>query len=154
MVGAGVAKADSVVYTLTGSTNPAFGPVHTESFQFTAPGFIASYTDLFASQLPSCVACASSGIAVEFYPNGTLPIVIPVDLIRFTDANGIVYGFFFAPGAFSAPGTYITSDHLPYIESNIGTLDVQVAEPSSLLLLVCSTLALAGAVQAKRLFLA
>ncbi len=32
---AGVSRADGVTYTLTGSTNPEFGPVHAESFSFT-----------------------------------------------------------------------------------------------------------------------
>jgi hypothetical protein len=148
---AGIARADGVTYTLTGSTNPEFGPVHAESFSFTTSSFITSYTDLTPSQLTSCVACQE----VEFYPNGTLNTVVPVDLLRFTDTNGIVYGFFFSPGAFDAPGTYTASDYPPYIISNVGTLTVTttaVPEPSAAMLLMLGLLAMFGvaAVQSRR----
>ena len=125
LIDAGMAEADTVIYTLTGTTNPAFGPVHAESFQFTTSSFVTSYTSLSVSQLDSCVACSDSGTTVEFYPNGTLDTVVPVDEIRFSDANGIVYGFFFAPGDLSEPGTYTASDFPPNITSNTGTLTVQ-----------------------------
>ena len=156
LCGAGVAKADSVVYTLTGSTNPAFGSVHAESFQYTAPGFITSYIALSASELDSCVACFQPGTAVEFYPSGTHPLIIPADLIRFTDANRVVYGFFFAPGDFSAPGTYTTFSDEPDITSNIGTLTVRLVprstpEPSSLLLVASGLLGLLGAAPIRKL---
>jgi hypothetical protein len=154
LIGAGVVHADSVVYTLTGTTNPAFGPVHAEGFQYTAPDFITSGISLPASELDSCVAC----MGLEFFPNGTASIMIPVDFIRFTDANDIIYGFFFAPGDFSAPGTYTSSDFPPYITSNLGTLAVQVTpepvqvapEPSSLLLLAAGILGLVGAAHIKK----
>jgi hypothetical protein len=115
----------SVVYTLTGSVNPALGPVHAESFQFTTSSFITSTINLDASQLDSCVACAPSGTAVQFFPNGTTNVVVPVDYVNITDANGVVYGFFFPPGTFSASGTYTASDYPPYIVSNIGILTVR-----------------------------
>jgi hypothetical protein len=154
LIGARVARADSIVYTLTGSTNPAFGPVHAEGFQFTAPNFVTSALSLSASQLDSCVACSLSGTALQFFPNGSVSTIIPVDYFAFTDASGIVYGFFFAPGAFSAPGTYTASSDLPFIISNICTLTVQATpEPSSLLLLLAGVLGLAGAVQIKKLLL-
>ena len=140
---ASAARADGVTYTLTGSTNPEFGPVHAESFTFTTSSFITSYTDLNPSQFTSCVACQE----IEFYPNGTLNTVVPVDLIRFTDTNGIVYGFFFSPGAFDAPGTYTASDYPPYIVSNIGTLTVSttaVPEPSAAMLLMLGLIAMFG----------
>jgi hypothetical protein len=157
LCGAGVTKADSVIYTLTGSSNPAFGPPsHTESFQFTASSFITSYIGLSASELDSCVACIQSGTAVEFYPSGTQPLIIAADLIRFTDANDIVYGFFFDPGAFSAPGTYTTFEDEPYITSNVGTLTVQLVpaltpEPSSLLLVASGLLGLLGTAPIRKL---
>jgi hypothetical protein len=150
LIGGGVSRADGVIYTLTGSTNPAFGSVPTESFQYMAPGFVTSETDLTASELDFCVACYPSGTAVQFYPNGAVPTVIPIDFIRFTDANGIIYGFFFAPDTFSEPGTYTSFDYLPYIVLNIGTLTVQTTpEPSSLLLLALALLS-AGALQIKK----
>lgn len=121
----GVASADSVVYTFTGTTLPGAGPQHTESFQFTAPGFITSATDLSASELNSCTACALSGTTVQFFPNGTASLIVPADFIRFTDADGIVYGYFFAPGDFSAPGSYTGFNDPPVIVSDIGTLTVQ-----------------------------
>lgn len=159
LCGAGVTKADSVIYTLTGTSNPEFGPpAHTESFQFTAPGFVTSYTALSASDLDSCVACFQPGTTVEFYPSGTLPLVVSRDLIRFTDANDSVYGFFFEPGAFSTPGTYTTIDDGVYITSNVGTLTVQLVpaltpEPSSLLLVASGLLGLLGAAPIRKLLL-
>jgi hypothetical protein len=124
---AGAARADGVTYTLTGSTNPEFGPVHAESFSFTASSFVTSYTDLTPSQLTGCVACQE----IEFYPNGTLNSDIPMDMIRFTDTSGVIYGFFFNPGAFDASGTYTASDFPPFIISNVGTLTVSTtAVPS------------------------
>jgi hypothetical protein len=130
--GVPLAQAGTVIYTLEGMTNPGFGPVHSESFRFTAPDLITSMISLSAAELDSCVACIQPGTAVEFYPYGTVSIVIPVDYIRFTDADQKVYGFFFAPGALSAAGTYDTFDDLPYITSNVGTLTVQTApEPST-----------------------
>ena len=45
---------------------------------------------------------------MQFIPHGTVSSIIPVDYNRFTDANNIVYGFFFAPGDFPALGTYTT----------------------------------------------
>src|SRR5580700_10544968 len=121
LIAAAPARADGVVYTLTGSTNSTLGPVHAEGFQFTAPDFITSYTGLSESELGSCTACALAGTAIEFYPSGSIDTIVPVDLIRFTDANGVVYGFFFAPGDFSASGTYTTSDYPPYIVSIVGS---------------------------------
>jgi len=154
LLSAGVSRADDIVYTLTGSVNPALGPVHEESFQFTSPGFITSSTSLSVSQLDSCVACDPFGTAVEFFPNGAVATIIPVDYIAFTDADGVVYGFFFAPGTFSAPGTYSTFEDSPYILSNIGTLtieEVAAAEPSSVLLLALGLLSLVAAAVARRI---
>jgi len=108
-----LAQAGPVVYTLEGTTNPVWGPVHSESFRFTAPDLITSMISLSAAELDSCVACIQPGTAVEFFPNGTVPIIISVDYIRFTDADQKVYGFFFAPGALSAAGTYDTFDYPP-----------------------------------------
>jgi len=151
-MGTSSARAD-VIYTLTGSTNPAFGPVHSEDFQFTSPDFITSSVSLTASDLNSCVACAPSGTAVQFFPYGSVPVVVAVDYISFTDANGVVYGFFFDAGDFSTPGTYTASSFLPYIVSNSGTLTVeQTPEPSTLLLLGIGMLALIGAGIAKHSF--
>lgn len=143
-IGASSARAD-VIYTLTGSTNPAFGPVHSEDFQFTSTDFITSSVSLAASDLNSCVACAPSGTAVQFFPYGTVPVVAAVNYISFTDANGVVYGFFFDAGDFSTPGTYTASSFLPYIVSNSGTLTVeQTPEPSTLLLLGIGMLGVIG----------
>jgi len=145
LIAAAPARADGVVYTLTGSTNSTLGPVHAEGFQFTAPDFITSYTGLSESELGSCTACALAGTAIEFYPSGSIDTIVPVDLIRFTDANGVVYGFFFAPDDFSATGTYTTSDYPPYIVSNVGILTVQnTSEPPGFLLLAAGLLALVG----------
>lgn len=145
LIGTRSARAD-VIYTLTGSTNPAFGPVHAESFQFTSPDFITSSVTLSASDLNSCVSCALSGTAVQFFPDGSVPVILPVDYIAFTDANDVIYGFFFDAGDFSALGTYTASSFLPYIVSNNGTLTVeQTPEPSSLPLLGIGLLALTGA---------
>jgi len=143
-----LANAAQVVYTLTGTTNPAFGPVHAEAFQFSATGFVASYVSLSAVQLDSCTACTQPGTTVEFYPNGTVQTIIPADYIRFTDANGIVYGFYFPPGSFSTAGTYHTFDDPPYITSNIGTLTVQVMQtpPNPVPLPPSVLLALTGSV--------
>jgi hypothetical protein len=100
---------------------------------------------LSESELGSCTACALAGTAIEFYPSGSIDTIVPVDLIRFTDANGVVYGFFFAPGDFSATGTYTTSDYPPYIVSNVGILTVQnTSEPPGFLLLAAGLLALVG----------
>jgi hypothetical protein len=140
---AGVSRADGVTYTLTGSTNPEFGPVHAESFSFTTSSFVTAYTDLLPSQLTSCVACQE----VEFYPNGTMNSDIATDEIRFTDTNGVIYGFFFDAGAFDAPGTYTASDIPPFAVSNIGTLTVTttaVAEPSAAMLLTLGLIAMFG----------
>ncbi|MGJ5814860.1 PEP-CTERM sorting domain-containing protein [Paludibaculum fermentans] len=134
---ASTTSAAPIVYTLTGTTNPVFGSTHSESFRFTASGFVNSWTTLSAGDLDACVACISSGPAIDFVPNGALDVVIPVDLIRFTDANGIVYGFFFVPEAFSNPGTYTAFGYFPYITSNLGVLTVEeTPEPSTLLLMM------------------
>jgi len=78
---------------------------------------------------------------------------VPIDFIRFTETNGIICGFFFAPDTFSELGTYTCFDYLPYIISNVGTLTVQTTpEPSSSLLLALALLS-AGAVPIKELFL-
>ena len=63
---------------------------------------------LSASELDSCVACIQPGRAVQFIPHGTVSSIVPIDYNRFTDVNYIVYGFFFAPGDFSALETYTT----------------------------------------------
>lgn len=115
-----------VVYTVTGLTFPGAGPQHTETFQFTASNFITSSISLSASRLDSCVNCIQSGIAVQFFPNGTLPLIVPADSVHFTDADGIVYGWVFAPGAFSATGTYTAFDYPPYIVSDVATMTVRV----------------------------
>lgn len=128
VTGVPLAQASPIVYTLTGATNPAFGPVHPESFRFTAPGFITSLLTVAVAQLDSCVACQT----IDFVPNGTYRTIIPLDYIRFTDLNGVVYGFYFAPDTFSEPGRHETFDYPPYVISNPGTLTVQpVPEPST-----------------------
>jgi hypothetical protein len=114
-----------VVYTITGLTFPGAGPAHTETFQFTAPSFISSSVSLTASRLDSCVNCTQSGTAVQFFPNGTLPLIVTADSVHFTDADGIVYGWEFAPGAFSRTGTYTAFDYPPYIVSDVATMIVQ-----------------------------
>jgi len=115
----------SVVYTITGLTFPGAGPQHTETFQFSAPNFIASSIGLSASRLDSCVNCIQSGIAVQFFPKGTLPLIVPADSVHFTDADGFIYGWNFAPGAFSATGTYTAFDYPPYIVSDVATMTVR-----------------------------
>jgi len=116
---------NSVVYTITGLTFPGAGPQHTETFQFTAPNFIISSISLSASRLDSCVNCIQSGTAVQFFPNGTLPLIVPADSVHFTDADGIVFGWVFSPGAFSATGTYTAFDYPPYIVSDVATMTVR-----------------------------
>ena len=115
----------SVVYTVTGLTFPGAGPQHTETFQFTAPNFITSSISLSASGLDSCANCIQSGTAVQFFPKGTLPLIVPADSVHFTDADGIIYGWIFAPGAFSAAGTYKAFDYPPYIVSDVATMTVR-----------------------------
>lgn len=117
----------AVLYTLTGESNPQFGVQHPESFTYTVPQLIKTEVDLTATQLNSCVACAGTGVAVQFFPNGSTNTIVPVDFIRFTDADGKVYGFFFAPGTFGIPGTYKAGNYPPYITSNTGTLTIQPA---------------------------
>lgn len=119
---------NSVVYTVSGLTFPGAGPQHTETFQFTAPNFITSSVSLSASRLDSCVNCIQSGTAVQFFPNGTLPLVVPADSVHFTDADGIVYGWVFAPGTFSAAGTYTAFDYPPYIVSDVATMTVRAVQ--------------------------
>ena len=151
-IGTGVARADGTVYTLVGTSNPAYGPAHPEDFQFTSPGLITSAVNLTGSQLNYCDACYPTGAVVQFFPTGTVNTIVPVDYIRFTDANGIVFGFFFDPGDFAKTGTYTTSDFLPYITSNVGTLTVQATpEPGIALLLAVGLLGLLGAVHMRKL---
>jgi hypothetical protein len=114
-----------VVYTVTGLTFPGAGPQHTETFQFTAPNFITSRINLSASQLDSCANCIQSGTSVQFFPKGTLPLVVPADSVHFTDADGMIYGWYFAPGAFSAEGTYTALNSPPYIVSDVATMTVR-----------------------------
>jgi hypothetical protein len=116
----------SVVYTVTGLTFPGAGPQHTETFQFTASSFVTSAISLSASRLDSCVNCIQSGTAVQFLPNGTLPLIVPADSVHFTDADGIIYGWVFTPGAFSATGTYTAFNYPPYIVSDVATMTVRV----------------------------
>jgi hypothetical protein len=115
----------SIVYTVTGLTFPGAGPQHTETFQFTAPNFISSASNLPASRLDSCMNCIQRGTAVQFFPNGTLNIIVPADSVHFTDADGIVYGWVFSPGAFSAIGTYTAFNYPPYIVSEVATMTVR-----------------------------
>jgi len=115
----------SVVYTVTGLTFPGAGPQHTETFQFTASNFITSAIDLSASRLDSCVNCIKSGTAVQFFPNGTLNLIVPADSVHFTDDDRIVYGWVFPPGAFTASGTYKAFDYPPYIVSDVATMTVR-----------------------------
>jgi len=115
-----------VIYAVTGLTFPGAGPQHTETFQFTARNFITSQITLSASQLDSCVNCIQSGKSVQFFPNGTLPLIVAADSVHFTDADGFVYGWVFAPGAFSAAGTYTAFNDPPYIVSDVATLTVRV----------------------------
>jgi hypothetical protein len=117
------------VYMFTGTTNPVGGPVHTEAFQFTTPNHVTSYRALTAIQLDSCTACIPSGTAVEFYPNGTLSTIVPADFIRFTDATGVVFGYYFPPGSFTTPGTYHAFNYPPYITNDIATIIVQTIPP-------------------------
>jgi hypothetical protein len=64
-----------VIYIFTGTTaaalGPPFIPLRTEEFRYTSPNFILSKTDVFATQLDSCVNCwigPPSFLAVEFQP--------------------------------------------------------------------------------------
>jgi hypothetical protein len=115
-----------VVYTVTGQSFPGAGPQHTETFQFTAPYFITSAADLSAAQLDSCANCIQPGIAAQFFPNGTLNLIIPADSVHFTDADRIIYGWEFPPGAFAAAGTYSAFDYPPYIVNDVATMTVRI----------------------------
>ena len=115
----------SVVYTVTGLTFPGAGPQHTETFQFTPSNFITSAIDLPASRLDSCVNCTQTGTAVQFFPNGTLNLIVPANSVHFTDADGIVYGWVFPPHAFSGSGMYAAFDYPPYIVWDVATMTVR-----------------------------
>lgn len=141
----------------------AFSNTTGDAFSFTAPTYLTSITFAMGPGLLSCsgrfVFCGGSGAGV-FFPNFSL-ISGPVDEVN---ARIQVQGFevhapwVFALGAFSANGTYTSSNNpvfninlsQPAIELGVGTLTVSgspavavtVPEPSSLPL---ALLALAGA---------
>ncbi|HEV2297402.1 MAG TPA: hypothetical protein VGR72_02665 [Candidatus Acidoferrales bacterium] len=120
-----------VVYTVAGLTFPIAGQQHADSFQFTAPNFITSRISLSTSQLDSCMNCTQSGTSVQFFPKGSVPFIVAADSVRFTDADGKIYGWVFAPGAFSAAGTYTAINDPPYIVSDVATMTVQAVPGTS-----------------------
>jgi hypothetical protein len=119
-------KIKGVVYTVTGQSFPGAGPQHTETLQFTVPNFITSAIDLSVAQLDSCVNCIQSGTAVQFFPNGTLNLIVPADSVHFTDADRVIYGWVFPPGAFAAAGKYSAFNYPPYIVNDVATMTVSV----------------------------
>jgi hypothetical protein len=126
------AKADSIEYIFSGNNVGLKGadglPV---SLDFISSGYINTLTPVLGSQLTSCVNCfqSTSVPAAEFRPqdpNGPA--------IGFVDVNKIEFFYRFAPGSFSAPGTYTS-----LAGSYPGALTVKdlkdVPEPSTIELL-------------------
>jgi hypothetical protein len=55
-------------------------------------------------------------------------VIVAADSVHFTDADGIVYGWVFAPGTFSAAGNYTAFDYPPYIVSDVATMTVRAVQ--------------------------
>jgi hypothetical protein len=136
MFGAGAvpSSAAPVYYTLIGETNAVFsedpwnlGPVHEESFQFIAPDFITSYLDFTKADAEFCVSCSPFGTAVQFFPDAAFGF--GRDQINFTDAIGVIFGFFFEPGSFGTVGVYSAKNIPEDAIGNVGRLIVSLEKP-------------------------
>ena len=129
-----VARADSVTYTFTGTSDAVGGDGLSLAFQYTASGFIepplGSFLVLLASQLDSCTNCLVSSTvpAVAFSEQGFFG-----DQVDFNDTFSLESVFAFPLGAFGTPGTYFSES--PYNTGRLVVATVVVPEPSAILLL-------------------
>ena len=130
-----VVRADSVVYSFSGTNTAPGGDALSVAFVYTSPGFITSLTSVLPSQLNSCENCLVTipvAIpAVFFQPNNVFG-----DSVDFNDSLFSQPTYMFPFGSLITPGAYFSGT--PF---NPGTLTVTVVpststpEPSSLLLL-------------------
>lgn len=133
------AKADTIEYIFSGNNVGIKGadglPVSLD--YISTSGYITSLTPVSASSLVSCLNCFVSTIvpAVEFRPQDP-----GGPAIGFVDTNKIEFFYRFAPGDFSAPGTYTS---IPgFYPGTLQVVDLKdVAEPSTIALLAAGLLA-------------